>query len=394
MTILYILHSSDLYGGATKSFLTLLRGLQTKGVVPIIVLPDRKGLFGKLNGLGIKTFAVPMRVNCYPCLRRWSDYIKFLPRLLYWRYLNHRAVNLLSRQFRNAPIDIIHTNVSVMDVGLQLSKRLGIKHVLHFREYGDKDFGLRYFPTKKFFMSDFRKSGSFSICITKDVAHHHAVDTDSRCRVIYDGVCKYKLLEKLPAKDNYFLYAGRIEPTKGLLQLLEAYKEYIRRVGDKNAMPLHVAGEFGSTPQYKSVISEFIDKNSLGSHVLFLGNCDDIQMIMSKAKAIVISSLFEGFGRCMPEAMFNGCLVIGYNTGGTKEQFDNGVEYIGREIGIRYENKEELVEALMNVTEKYVEYEPMIRDAMTTVNNLYAISSCVENTYGFYKEIIKTQTFR
>ena len=45
---------------------------------------------------------------------------------------------------------------------------------------------------------------------------------------------------------------------------------------------------------------------------------------MSKALALFVPSSFEGFGFITVEAMFCGCLVIGRNTGGTKEQFDNG----------------------------------------------------------------------
>ena len=65
---------------------------------------------------------------------------------------------------------------------------------------------------------------------------------------------------------------------------------------------------------------------------------------MRQAKAIIIPSHNEGFGRCMPEAMFNGCLCIGHDTGGTKEQMDNGTEATGEDIALRYQTEDQLTD--------------------------------------------------
>lgn len=40
MNILYILSDTTMFGGGTKSFLTLFEGLCNKGIEPTIVLPD------------------------------------------------------------------------------------------------------------------------------------------------------------------------------------------------------------------------------------------------------------------------------------------------------------------------------------------------------------------
>lgn len=45
---------------------------------------------------------------------------------------------------------------------------------------------------------------------------------------------------------------------------------------------------------------------------------------MNRATALIVPSPFEAFGLITAEAMFNKCLVIGKDTAGTKEQFDNG----------------------------------------------------------------------
>ena len=44
MNILYILHSTYPLGGASKSFLTLIKGVQEQGHTPIVVAPDKEGV--------------------------------------------------------------------------------------------------------------------------------------------------------------------------------------------------------------------------------------------------------------------------------------------------------------------------------------------------------------
>lgn len=65
---------------------------------------------------------------------------------------------------------------------------------------------------------------------------------------------------------------------------------------------------------------------NIASQVVFLGMRKDIYSLMKDAMALIVPSYWEGFGFITTEAMFNGCLVIGRNTSGTKEQFDNGLD--------------------------------------------------------------------
>ena len=55
-------------------------------------------------------------------------------------------------------------------------------------------------------------------------------DKKKASRVIYDGVLsQMNALPKSEGKKEYFLYAGRIQPAKGLDQLLLAYSIYARK---------------------------------------------------------------------------------------------------------------------------------------------------------------------
>lgn len=67
---------------------------------------------------------------------------------------------------------------------------------------------------------------------------------------------------------------------------------------------------------------------------------------MYNAAVFVVPSRNEGFGFITAEAMFNGTIVIGKNTGGTKEQMDNGKENTKSEIAFRYINLQNLTDLL------------------------------------------------
>ena len=58
MTVLYVLISTDPFGGATKSFLTLLQAVLKAGVNAIVVVPDTNGIYDTLREMGVKVIVV------------------------------------------------------------------------------------------------------------------------------------------------------------------------------------------------------------------------------------------------------------------------------------------------------------------------------------------------
>ena len=110
---------------------------------------------------------------------------------------------------------------------------------------------------------------------------------------------------------------------------------------------------------------------------------------MREARALIISSPFEGFGFCMPEAMQQGCLVIGRNTSGTKEQLDNALEMTGQEIALRYETTEQLAGLLSEVADNPLShYDNYTQKAFDVVNQLYTKENHAKKVYEFYNAIL------
>lgn len=391
LNVVYVLNSTYALGGASKSFVSMLSGLMDKGVYPIVVLPDKDGLYQILQSMGVECIVSCFRPATYPHNRSsLKDILLFLPKLVARQIVNRRTVNRMVKVLKDRDIRLVHTNVSVVDVGYRFSRRTGIPHIYHVREYADLDFHEIYFPCSSVFHRLLRKN-SYSICITRHIQSHHGLAGNPASVVVYNGVEVPSVDVSSLKKDGYFLFAGRVDASKGVHVLLEAYAKYVSGAASP-CRDLWIAGEAGSEAYYRKIL-HLVEKYGLCGKVKFLGGRDDIFLLMQQAGAIVIPSRFEGFGRCMAESMMNGCLVIAHDTAGLKEQFDNGVQMTGREIGLRYTTPEDLLECLKRVDEMTeAESGTMVAEAYKVARALYAPAVNVERIYRFYNQILDVRS--
>lgn len=392
MKVLYVLHKTVLMGGGTKSFLVMLDGLRKKGIQPIVVMPDREGVYSVIADMNIPVVITQYYDTVYPWVRSFLDVLLFLPRIIVHRTVNFFAIRKIARAVRKEGIQLVHTNVSICTIGYWVARHLDVPHVYHIREYGDTDFGLYHFPSRKYYYRLLAAPKSYNICITKDIQRHFFQDGRNESRVIYNGI--QAAIDTMPveAKENYFLFAGRVIEAKGVLDMLKAYAVYHKKA--TNIIPIYIIGE-QPEPVFLNKLTVFIKENKLDDSVKIMGQRSNIQEFMSHATAIIIPSRNEGFGRCMPEAMFNGCLAIGRNTGGTREQLDNGLALTGEEIALRYDTDEQLSAFLLDISNHSSDhYAPYQERAFKTVNQLYSSESNVANVYHFYEDILNTKTAR
>lgn len=385
MRVLFVRCSSNLYGGASKSFMNMLDGLMKLGIRPLVVFPATDGMCELYRNKGIPTAVLNYRLAVYPPLRYWKDYVMFLPRLCGRIWVNYTASRKLVNIVRAFQPDIIHTNVSVIDIGYRVSKQLKIPHIYHVREYGDKDFSFFHYPLRSCFLKKLQKH-SFAICITKDIQRYYNLDADNSC-VIYNGVCSESQIRFSPHKKNYFLFAGRLEPAKGVGELLMAFADFCMQRPDLD-IRLKIAGGTNNIRYYDFLLNE-VKRLHIEERVDFLGVRKDVNDLMADAYLMIVPSKFEGFGRITAEAMQNGALVLGHNTAGTKEQFDNGLEMTGEEIALRYTTHQELVRAMCEVVDQGVEYYfPMIERSQQVIKALYTNERNALQVYEFYNQIL------
>lgn len=388
MKVVYVTHVSGIFDGSGKALCNMLYGLMEKGVVPLVVFPQSGGLCQVLEEKGIETRVLNYRMGTYPPVKTMRDVCLFLPRLAGRILLNRRAAGRLADIAQQWGAELIHSNTSVVNIGYRAAHRLGLPHVWHIREYGALDFHYYYYYyTRKAFLQKLRAKKSYTICITKDVQQYDRLAGWEASRVIYDGVLSERQLRFHEQKELYFLFAGRLEENKGIGDLLPAFSDFVKR-RPESKITLKVAGNTVNAA-YRDFLRSEAYRLGIADRVEFLGMRKDVLELMGKAYAMIVPSRSEGFGFITAEAMFNGALVIGRNTAGTKEQFDNGLQQTGDEIALRYGRQEELVRCMCEVVDNGIEhYFPMIRRSLQVVRELYSSENHTKQVYDFYKQII------
>ena len=367
--VVYFASTSSMYGD-NIAILNVIDALNDR-IIPYFITGEKGDFTDVLEQKGYKYYLVPFRINLYPEANSFKHLFLFIPRLVRTYIQNLFCLKKSVRLVSTIKPDIIHTNNGLINGGFLTAKKLGIKHIWHIREYGILDVGQFHFPSNKSFSRMISSKENYSIAITQGIYDYFKMKNNSI--VIYDGVFKDSNTPVNNDKKKFFLFVGRLCEAKGVLALLDAFMEF-SKFDDSYSLVLAGSGEQSYLNKIHETISEFDKK----SDIRFVGYSRQVDQYMREASAIVVPSRFEGFGLITAEAMINGCLVIGNNTAGTKEQFDNGYAYTGQEIGIRYSGHAELVASLKQISSNGIEYYyPVINKANTTAMNLY---SCKKNS--------------
>ena len=201
-----------------------------------------------------------------------------------------------------------------MSVGCDIAKALNARVVWHLRGFMDLDFG--WMPLRGWdkYRCSVRQSDAV-IGITKTVLEHYIPLDSKNAHVISDAVRSKDDTCLVMPKKKYFLFcAGFLTEQKGCSFAISAFaKSGLATKGYK----LKIIGE--AHPKYMSKLNQIVSATGLTEAVEFLGRTDKVKEYMSHATAFLMCSENEGLGRVSIEAMFYGCLVIGRNSGGTKD---------------------------------------------------------------------------
>ncbi|MDE6810884.1 MAG: glycosyltransferase [Muribaculaceae bacterium] len=397
MKILYVVSGTGVHGGATKSFFVMADGIAREGHEIKLIAPDDKGVTELARQRGWEVFVVPYRFCALPAWQSTKDKLMFIPRLIKSVILNTKAHQAVKKFVRSYRPDIVHDNTSVTDIGHFAAKSIDIPHIIHIREYGWKDFRL----VLPFLKRRLRYSKAAIIGITDDLRNLRGrFLSPDRQVTIYNGVVRKDKISYDPDKEDTFLFAGRIEHAKGVSDLIDAYIKYAEIVSSTGNNPLRLimAGSTTRDPELYESLLKKLQSSGLSEKVEWLGEIKEVASYMSKAAATIIPSLWEGFGRVMPEAMANGSLCIARDTGGTSEQLANGRRLFGRDIALSFSDTLGLIKCMLEVDRGYRDgysyksggkFEKIIKDSQKVVENYYLCEEVGHKTLDFYYSVLK-----
>lgn len=151
--------------------------------------------------------------------------------------------------------------------------------------------------------------------------------------------------------EDYFFYVGAIHPRKNVVRLIAAFDEF--KKATQSPMKLLLAGRMA---WQTGAVSEILEKITCREDVVFLGylNDDELPKLTAAALASTYTSLFEGFGIPILEAMFCDTPVLTSTISSMPEVAGdaailvnpNSIDEIANGMKLLYENgdlREELV---------------------------------------------------
>ena len=367
ISVLFVFHESMSSGGATYSGMNMVKSLDCTKITPIVLLPGEGDVKEKLESIGVKCVIAP--VDCWfrqsdeaPFFQHWINRYRQFKSNVKSLVLDCQAIK---RELKNYHIDVVHSNSAAIMTGFVLAKYLRCKHVWHLREFIDKDFHQKPF-LGFWLLRRLIHDADATIPITCAVKKHWTTSRMRNVFQIFDAVkSKKSLLPVDVQKEKYFLFcANWVEDYKGANWAMEAFcmsKLY------QDGYKLVYIGNCRS--EYKDYLLDIARKSGAEKQIEFLGYCKNTTSFFAKAAAFLMCSDNEAMGRTTIEAFWNGCPVLGRNTGGTPELICGGKN------GYLFDTTDELADLMRLVAHK---------DNLKVIENArnFALENFTEEEYG------------
>lgn len=303
LTVLMVTYAKAV-GGAERSLLTLATHLGDRGVTPVLVCPD--GPLADLaarSGLAVasRQLSAPRRVS-----RDGRSGKGYSPLAVLSRTRNSIADSLILRRVAaDHAVDLLFSNSLPGHLPTALAGRLAGRPVVwHLREIVEPGPG--------------REALSLVGRLTRGVVAISgavAASVQHPCvRIIYNPVAEPPPDVSPPTWDlpkPVVGYLGRIDPRKGIEQLIAAaglIEAQVAIVGDLESAPT------GYVDSLRALAA-----SGAGDRVHFLGPIDDPWSALREFDVLVVPSLAEPFGRVAAEGQRAGVPVVAANAGGLPE---------------------------------------------------------------------------
>lgn len=382
MNILYV--SNDVtFGGAVQSLIDTLRIVKKNGITPIVIIPG-KGI--------IETFLIDLNVKFYIInfIRGYGP-IGLNTKENDDKYFcnNFNAALRIQNIIKEEKIDLIHFNSSVSNVGAFAALLADIPYVWFFREILKEHYNCEFWD--KEVKSKLVHYADAVIAISNVIVEAYRKEYGSMIRV-YNGIDseRYEIdlinYKECKGEVQNFLITGVISEDKGQWDAIKAFKCLVEE-GIKN-IHLTIIGE--GSEKFLWILKRFIDKNALNEYIEILPFEKDLSQYRDKAQYSLTTSKMEALGRCTIEAMFAGNIVIGADTGGTKE-------IIGEDEDRGYLYKQGDYKNLADVIKKVIlqndEEKSLCRKkAQEYVEKVFSLENYADNLCNIYNEVLQKRS--
>ncbi len=376
--ILYFSGAVDM-GGAEHSISLLMRFLDIYKYKPILICKED----GEL----------PRKLRKYDITIKYVKLFKLLSknpfRLLiniFGLFISLIKIKLLIKDFD--PV-IMHSNSSRMHILVALAGRVfNVPAVCHLREVplnAIQSFFIRIF---------FYFTNPFIIASSMTLVKAYNLKNYKRVRIIPNGFiiplvskdAKTRLIRRWKIQEDYkiFINIGRLEPKKGQIYVLKAFKEFIK---SNPKIYLFIVGGnlFSMDNSYKNKIFSMAKIPELINNVVTTDHVTNPNDYIAISDVLIQSSIKqEAFGRVIVEAMALKKPVISSNIGGPTEIISHG--FNGLLCDIR--NTSEFIKYMELLINDIELYKRISINGFETVKKKYLIENHTENVMSYYDFIV------
>ncbi len=172
----------------------------------------------------------------------------------------------------------------------------------------------------------------------------------------------------------------RLDPMKGIHILIEAF-EKVRRSYDKATLLITGNGsvfhEMGTISPYHEYLLNMSERMGLEDHVVFaLGETsnEDMPALYTLSSVCVMTSLSEGFGLGIAEAMACETPVVATRTEGMQEVFEDGIGGYYADVG----NTDQIAESIIKLLTDSELKTRMGKEAREHILNTYSLNAQID----------------
>lgn len=167
------------------------------------------------------------------------------------------------------------------------------------------------------------------VCVSHDVAEFTRVHIRlpaERVAVIHNGIDWSRFAETpplnmaelgLPSGRRWITYIGRLEPQKGVAELIEHSRQWL------DPLPQHDLLMVGAGP-LQAQLQATAERVGVGARIHFIGWRRDVPELMQTSELVVLPSRWEGMPNVILEAMAAGKAVVTTAVEGVRELLADG----------------------------------------------------------------------
>ncbi len=324
--VLYLTSSNVLQGGAELCLIKIVEHAKARGDIPLVVMPEEGAISDYYRERDVDVRIVPY--NRVSTRGGWGYRAAFLPKF-------YRSIRQMARLIRQENIDLVHVNDLIDFNGLVAARRAAVPCVCHVRVIVERPRWMR-----KILISAARRYADRVVCVSQAVRQKMFEGQGfaaEQVRVIYDGGPDLSRFDPARPRPNLrpafgipedAFVAGLVSKfarVKGHDHFLEAAARLRAQVEEDNLYFVLVGGKLVGHEDYYRELQQLICNQGLEARVIETGARSDVPDLLAMLDAFVLLPTYQDpFPGVVLEAMAMERPVVAYDSGGIREQFEDG----------------------------------------------------------------------